>query len=423
MLPDGPSRVVTALTCLMLAARASVGAIGPDVVVSGIGPELRKYGTRDTGPAGSPRLVTGYAADTVACNIGDAGAIWIDVNNQHPVIGQNLYRLYNGRFEQIGMSWLKHGFVSTNSSTSGCLTGVCNQPPLGGNQLGVGCTDPYGSGLNGSRPLGKRSEVNATTGDFPFPYGGGGSTINVYDQRAEVLESELNPATNPGARYFIEGQYIAPDDAAAGNAFNNASYREVTVEAGTFNLILSGATIREKAAIAAWPTVDPTVEFVTVDVPGTIVERFHVARKATDLGGGNWHYEYAIHNLNSDRGARSFKVQFTGASAISNVGHRDVNHHSGEPYATTDWAPTTSADAVTWATEDFATNANANALRWGTMFNFWFDANRSPGSIVHTLVLFKPGTPTQMIFGIGNPLIFADGFESGDTSAWKTVQP
>lgn len=31
------------------------------------------------------------------------------------------------------------------------------------------------------------------------------------------------------ARYFIEGHYILADDAAAGNADNNASYREVRV--------------------------------------------------------------------------------------------------------------------------------------------------------------------------------------------------
>ena len=417
------SVVVVALTLAVATLGSTAWAAGPDVTV------FTLSGTTNYGSAGGLR---GYSIGTVSCNVGDAPLNWCDnaggcglgtTDEDHPVIAQNIYRLKNGRFEQIGMSWLKHGFVSTNSSASGCGDGSCDPPPLGGNQLGVGCTDPYGSSLNGSRPLGKRSEVNASTGDFPFPFGLGGSTANVYNQRAVVLESELNPATNPGARYFLEGHYIAPDDAAAGNALNNASYREVTVESGTFNLLLGAATVREKAAISAWPTIDSSVEFVSVDVPGAIVERFHVARKVTDLGGGTWHYEYAVHNMNSDRSARSFQVKFVIPATITNVGHRDVDHHSGEPYGTTNWVPTVTSDAVIWATEDFATNANANALRWGTMFNFWFDADRGPGSIQHVIGLFKPGTPTQMTFSIGSGLIFADGFESGDTSAWKQSQP
>src|SRR5690606_25989813 len=121
-----------------------------------------------------------YSVGTTSCNIGDEPLNWCDntggrgnlEGNQHPVIAQNIYRLKDGRFEQIGMSWLKHGFLSTNSFANDCRGAsnqTCQSPPLGGNQLGVGCTDPYGSGLNGSRPLGMRSEVDPTTGYFPFP--------------------------------------------------------------------------------------------------------------------------------------------------------------------------------------------------------------------------------------------------------------
>jgi hypothetical protein len=412
-----------------LAARA--GVIGPDVTVFSLS------GTMNYGASGGIRA---YSLGTVSCNRGDTPLNWCDnggdagcglgtTDEDHPVIAQNLYRLKDGRFEQIGLSWLKHGFVSTNSTTGGCTGSAgqsCQQPPLGGNQLGVGCTDPYGAGLNGSRPLGPRSEVNASTGEFPFPHGGtcgGGNCPTVIEQRIQVKENDLDAALNPGALYWMEGQYIAPDDAQSGNGFNNASHRTVTVGAApNYNLTLTGSTVQQIPAVFAWQTADPEVDIVAVDVPGSSpVERFHVGRRVTDLGGGDWHYEYAVHNHNSDRSARSFAVQFPLPTAITNVGHHDVDHHSGEPYATTDWAASTAApNAVSWATDDFATDPDANALRWATMFSFWFDADSPPAGTQHTLGLFKPGSPSSVVFFFDS-LIFADAFETGDTSGWSLL--
>ena len=111
---------------------------GPDVWVSAF-TDVDYYGQLSGRNA--------YAIGTVACNLGDVPVEWNAGNNEHPVIGQNMYRLMNGRFEQIGQSWLKHGFASTNSP--GC--GTCIQPPQGGAQLGVDCSDAYGAGLNGSQ--------------------------------------------------------------------------------------------------------------------------------------------------------------------------------------------------------------------------------------------------------------------------------
>ena len=398
---------------LLLCWTASAAhAAGPDVTV------LELTETTNHGVANGIR---GYSVGTTSCNIGDAPLNWCSFgggcaaganSNDHPAIAQNLYRLKNGRMDQIGASWLKHGFLSLNIDAPGCRTGTCTQPPAGGAQLGVGCTDPYGSDLNGDRPLGRKSDVNATTGDFPNPDGTGSQSF-VWNQRIAVAETDLSAALNPGASYYVEGQYVAPDDAEAGNGLNNASNRLVDVTAGNYNLDPTGTTSPRQAAIERWPLLDSEVELVNVDVPSVPVERFHVARRVSVVTpGALWHYEYAIHNMNSDRAADRFSVQFSGATAVSGIGFHDVDSHSGEPYDTADWPGTTTANSVAWAAPAFpSAPQNANALRWATMYNFWFDADRPPAHIdSHGLRLFKAGAPAQVDFVIAVPL-FADGFE------------
>jgi hypothetical protein len=415
---------IAALAAILATVGNSGAAVGPDVTV---------FSFTDLNSYGSASGFAAYSVGTRSCNRGDTPLNWCDQGfscaagagpEDHPVIAQNLYRLKNDRFEQIGMSWLKHGFLSTNSTTAGCAGSSgqsCQQPPAGNDQLGVGCTDPYDAGLNGSRPLGRRSEVNGTTGVFPFPPSSPGGPYAVFDQRIKVPTADVDPALNSGALYWAEGHYIASDDASSGNSLNNASHRRVTVGAApNYTLTMTGSFSEGEPAIVAWLSQDPTVELVTVDVPGAIVQRFHVARKVTDLGGGNWHYEYVVHNLNSDRSARAFTVDFPEGTTITNPGFKDVEHHSGEPYSLADWEDTVAGDTISWSTETFETDANANALRWATMFNFWFDATRPPTGIRHTLDFFKPGSPASIQFSFGNEL-FSDDLESGDTSAWGFV--
>ena len=129
-----------------------LGGVGPDVIVGVLtGPD--SYGN-----AGG---YYAYSCGTTSCNIGTEELLWFANNPNHPVIAQNMYRLKDGRFQMIGMSWLKHGFTALNEN----LCGTCSPTP--GTTLGVGCSDPYTSGLNGSQGLlGPRSQVNATTGFF-----------------------------------------------------------------------------------------------------------------------------------------------------------------------------------------------------------------------------------------------------------------
>jgi hypothetical protein len=163
--------------------------------------------------------------------------------------------------------------------------------------------------------------------------------------------------------YWVEAHYIASDDASSGNGLNNASYHQVTLgEAPTYALTKIGPFFEQRPAIFAWQAQDPRVSVVIVDVPGPIVERFHVARKVTPAFGNLWHYEYVVHNMSSDHGARSFSVKFPKKTNILNVGFKDIEHHSGEPYAVNDWKVTRSDTTLTWTTQTFKNGSSAESV-------------------------------------------------------------
>jgi len=352
----------------------------PDVIVGNISGRVRH---------GSIGGITAFSVGTTSCNIGTCWLNWVATTNEHPVIAQNMYRLKDGRFEQIGQSWLKHGYTALQETycSTGCL------PSGTGARLGVQCSDPYSATLNGSQTrLGPKFEVDAFSGDFPYPPTDGSVTGDAIYKRLQVHDADLNPALNAGATYFVEAQYVTNDDAKAGNGANNASYRPITVSGTTsFDIALVGATVQGQPAIEAWKAVDPVVTLSLVQIPNE--GRFRVASRATDLGGGTWHYEYAVHNLDSHQSAGAFSVPLPPGAVPTNVGFHDVDYHSGEPFSGTDWSATVGGNppTVTWSTLPYTANPNANALRWGTLYNFRFDANVEPvtGSVI--LGLFRPG--------------------------------
>lgn len=318
-----------------------------------------------------------FSVGTTSCNIGDAVLTWEGSGGTvHPAIGQNMFRLMNGRFEQLGQSWLKHGFTVAAGNACGC---GCTGP--GGPTLFPGCSDPYGPSLNNNQSAIKpKFRVNPTTG-VHFHGSNPGFTTNV-DRRLEVRHSDLDSALNPGARYFVEGQYIHEEDAGLGNDDNNASYLELSItSAGTHEYSCSavGTTQREQCGIRAWQDVDPTVTETDTDVPNDGL--YIVSAKATDLGGGVWHYEYAVQNLNANRGVSSFSVPISPAANVTNIGFHDVDYHDGDGENSvnrdgTDWPGVFANGAVSWNMVDVGNNSNA--LLWGTLYNFRFDADVEP---------------------------------------------
>jgi len=383
----------------------------PDVVVGGL-PNAQRYGTNGT--------ITAFAIGTESCNTGTCWANWISgAPGLHPVINQALFRLQDGRFEMIGQSWLKHSFATFDDPL--CFNDCI---PAGGQHLGVHCSDPYHSGLNGQQSiLGPKYQVNPADGSHDHPYDFQGQTGNFMYKRLQVRNDDIDPALNPGALYFMEGQYVTEDDAAAGNNLNNNSYRRIHNTGTAPNLDLDfiggtdaeglpNGTVRETPAILAWRQHEAGVQVTpTLPVMG--------ASKASNLGGGLWHYEYAFQNLIEDRGIGSVTVPLPHGATISNIGFHDVDYHSGEKQGGTDWTVNLDQGAgensIRWSVVLMPDPAETNALRWGTLYNVRFDADVAPNP-KSTLVLglFEGGGNINV--RLDGPNRCGDTFcESGET--------
>ncbi len=392
-------------------------AVGPGVPNLVPGPDVIVGDIEDVDQQGSNATQVGLAIGTDSCNNGDQPIDWFQLpDNDHPLVPQNLYRMSGGvnndtRFEQIGQSWMKHtffaleDFVCGTCNTSGCATG---------SHLCPGCSDPYTSGLNGDQnSIGSRAWVNPFTGSFP-------STANEHSghnhdgvsHRILVNMTDLNTAQNPGATYFGEAAYITPHEYTwcqshpdQCNMFNNFSYRKFTVSGGptNFNFTPVSNTVRMQPAVQFWAGTGATVNPIEPD-PGNDGVWF-MGYKVTNPSAGVWHYEYALFNMNLDRGIQSFSVALNAGVNISNIGFHAPPQHPGwahdgtqgdAGYSSVPWTATQAPDSITWNSETFAQNQNANAIRWGTLYNFRFDADQPPQTVNATVGYFKTGSPMMV---------------------------
>lgn len=356
-----------------VAARgSSFAGCAPDVIVGDVQEIIRHGEVGD---------ITAYSIGTNSCNIGCDYLAWEANNNSHPTIGGSAYRvltLENGctRIEQIGRSWLKHGFCALQQT----LCGSCSNS--GGNgcpdRLGWVCSDPYTASLNGQQSgLGRRSEVNPSTGFFVFPPAGG-SYDNTTGRRMQI-KTELLQAEN--AEFFVDGVYIHPDDAAACNGNNNASYRRVN-KTGTNTLSFQNSfpTVPEKPAIFAWEASDPNVRITTIDI-SDCNERIHFGYSVCDNGDGTWTYIYTVYNMNLHHGIGGISIPFNGSSVPSDTDMHMLPYHSGEYYnenPTSDWTINADGSHLNFEVESYSQNPDANAILWQSLKTIQFSTTSPP---------------------------------------------
>jgi hypothetical protein len=355
---------------LVLAMSASVSA-GPDLICSEI-TSAASFGFADGRVA--------YSFGTTLCNIGDAELPWDANTNEHPLISQTLYKLKDHQLTQIGIGFVRHTTIPLAGNACGL-----DCTPAGFDALGVGCSDTSSSAINGAQGLmGPRSEVNAFTGDFPYPFTAINQTGDAIYKRLQV---DLGDMSDPDALYFVETQVITSAETDAAIRNNNVSYRQVLFSPGSANASLTGPTYTQQPAIFAWrdhgngigiPDPDVLITQATIPNDGII----HAGSRATDLDDGTWRYDYAIHNQNSSQGIGWIEHSLGVFGDAHALAFESVAYHDDldELIDDSDWL-TEFFDCDTynlWFADGFVTNPLANEIRWGTTSSFSFITSTEP---------------------------------------------
>lgn len=364
--------------------------------------------------------IAAFSSATTACNVGSEIAQWNsggsqdNNNNRHPLIAQNMYRMSadGERFEMIGMSWLKHSFCALSEPTCGsCQNTNCST-------LGIGCADTYTATRNGSTNLGPRRDVNPVglqyQGSGPGTHSGTYSSPSPSSIIAGRLQVKTSDLSHAGAKYYIEIHYVTHDEGLT-NRYNNASWVHVNMPPSPYtgNITSNLPISQQEVVLMAWQeewedTNTPVMIRDLIDSQRGLIQ---IASRVSDNGDGTWHYEYAVHNLNSHLAASSFMVPIPEGVTLTNLDFHDVFYHSGDGYPGfgtfdgTNWAPedsgTAGSRALAWSTGTFDDSPNGNALRWGTTYNFRFDADTPPQEAIATIVHYRgstdgPGTPASL---------------------------
>ncbi len=332
-----------------------------------------------------PTGVMGGAMATTSCNLGTVDVPWhAAMEENHPTIAMALYREMNGNFEQVGISDMKHGFFALSSSQ--CTP--C-QHPSDGTFLGVGCSDTYAVSNNSDRQwLAPRPEVAPFKGIWTcigshFANGQndcirrhGSSGHSAAQHRLAVADTDLG---NAGATYYYEGYYVVSNDS---NKHNNVGSRRCTMTLSgnnwNFSTPNSGNPLVEGPAIERWASDLRTNQ--SAPGGGQVI----VSMKATDAGGGYWHYEYAVYNFDSDRGARSFSVPV--GLDVTEIGFHDPDANTAN-----DWTVAVADGSITWQCESQDINPAAHYLVFGTLYNFRFTTNAPPVDGNAHMIPFLPG--------------------------------
>jgi hypothetical protein len=368
------------------------------------------YGMLSAAHAGTyPNGSAGLSAATTSCNNGDVNVPWNEpMAETHPFIGLAMFRIEDGVLEQIGRNWIKHGwFAFANDQCDlGCVGG-------GGTYLAVGCSDTYSAYNNASLyTLGPRAEVNPHTGDWSACGSFFDATpvdclrnyvptlneeqFNV-DHRVHVADADLD---HEGAVYRYEGVYYVKNDA---DIANNIGWRECTMSWTGSNWSFADVNPIQNApepgpVVATWG--DQTSNVVVAPDDGEA----WLSVAVTDLGGSQWHYEYAFYNRTSARGFREFTVP-VGDASVSNVEFGDLDDSSAN-----DWPWQIADGLLTWSTDEEANNPTAPALEYQMLFNFRFDADAPPLGASARGALFRSGTGEIFFLDTQAP-------SSGSTSA------
>lgn len=331
--------------------------------------------------AAYPNGTAGFAMQNDMCNVGTVNIPWhAAMQPDHPKFGFMICRESDGRFVQISdRSYVKHAFTSINSSS---FCGTCINPGTG-TVMGVHCSDTYGVGNNNDPYyLGPPEELDPWLGtwnpinsyfdrgdpDVGFPQNQDGvrsltrsqtNAFNNVKNRVNVKDRDL---AVPGTYYYAI--HLMHEGEPVENRTNNLASRPFTASwtGSSWNVSWNVAAQRQGTFLQWWTGA-------SVDLGGNGMDdgRFAVGVKVTGPVGGMWHYEYAVHNIDNNRGGASFRLPICSSARVSNAGFKDID---ADPLD--DWSMSRQNGELV-----FTAPAN-NPLNWNEIFNFWFDSDAAP---------------------------------------------
>ncbi|MCA8965860.1 MAG: hypothetical protein H6838_17500 [Planctomycetes bacterium] len=380
MLRDSIQGIVLLTLAASVAAQSNT-VVGLDGRLTQVD-NLTYYGRRG---AAYPNGEIGMAMLNEMCNPGSVTIPWYAaMQSNHPKFGFLLVRLSNDRLEQISdWSFCKHAFTSTN------YTGPCGpcQNPSTGTVMGINCADTYGAGNNADRTwLGPPSEIDPWLGtwnpvgsyfDVGDPQTGLGPADGVRSLNTSGFDNVKNRVTvqevdltTPGASYFYGIHLIHQGEALANRGDNLASRgTNPTWSGSTWSFPNNAVGQTYGSILHQWPgaTIDSGHN-------GNDDGRFFVAVKVSPLGGGQYHYEYAVHNVDNNRGGASLRIPVDPAAVVVNYSFGDID---SDPL--NDWTGAKVGSEVV-----FTATAN-NPQNWNTIYNFGFDCDIAPSFGVVTI--------------------------------------
>lgn len=349
-----------------------------------------------------------YSTGAVWCNLGDVQLSWNGTNAAHTISVHNLMRIEHGAIRHLGASWVSHQFCALQTAIcSSCIPAGAGCPPA----LGIGCsTTSTASSLANQPQMSRRSDVNASTGSFPFPFSVG-SPSGPLERRCRVATSEVDPALHPGATFVMELVSIHPSE---GDPNARCATRDLHPASMLGTPLPLGPTAAGSTAIERWAALEPTVTLRVIDLPGD--GRVQVGCNVIEESDGSYRYEYAIANIDSHESIGSFAVPLpAGATVIATSSHLPAPH-SGEVTSGEPWSIAITPDAVRHATEPFASNPNANAIRWATLGSITLVTDRPPVEGSVELGTFRSGETLILSLPVPGPATTLVGDLDGDGS-------
>jgi hypothetical protein len=363
---------------------------------------IQRYRRTGTFPTG----VQAIGAWTTCCNPGSVRIPFTAaMNPNHGFIHYIVARQSDGRLVQISdRAYVKHTFGSNNDpSTCGSCAG-----PGDVNFVEVGCADTYANSQAVDHfNLGPPDEIDPWLGtwnpvgsyfdrgdpDVGSPNNHDGvrsltttqaNTLNLAINHAmRVYDVDLNV---PGASFYWQSGYLVPHESDATRGDNIGSHQFNAVWNGSTNWNFTDVgTMLAGTILQRWSGAS-----ITSATNGPDDGRFYVAVKVTGPTNGIYHYEYAIHNRDNNRGCGAFHIPVCPEAQVTNFGFHDVDQ-----IATNQWSAAKSGNEILFQTIAL----QPNPLKWNSIFNFWFNCDAAPltGNVSLDQYAIGPGALTIAI--------------------------